>query len=85
MDISPEQQQEIWENQKIKPMPARTYAKKALKAVSRNQAIVVIPFWWHFLWWIDRLSPNLGIWLAQLAHKMMQDFTTNNGEGGVRG
>jgi short-subunit dehydrogenase len=74
MDISPEQQRDLWDNQKFKPMSARAYARKALRAVARNKAIVIIPFWWHILWWIDRLSPNIGIWLAEKSHKMIQGY-----------
>ena len=79
MDISPEQQKEMWDRLKFTPMPASIYAKKALHAIAKNKAIILIPFWWNFPWWIDRLSPKLGIWMAQQSLKMMQEFQKNNG------
>jgi hypothetical protein len=29
--------------------------------VARNQAIIVIPSWWKLIWWLNRLSPTLGL------------------------
>ena len=40
------------------------FAEKALRAVARNRAIIIIPGWWRMIWWVNRLSPSLGLWLA---------------------
>lgn len=71
MNITPEQQREIWEKFIFPPMNANTYAEKALKAIARNKAIIIIPYWWHIIWWIDRLSPTLGIFLAEKSNQYM--------------
>jgi NAD(P)-dependent dehydrogenase (short-subunit alcohol dehydrogenase family) len=55
-------QQEIFERQH--PMPPERFAQKALRAVARNQAIIVVPSWWRVIWWLYRLSPSLGLRLG---------------------
>ena len=42
-------------------MAAAQFAEQALRAVARNQAIIVIPAWWKLIWWLNRLSPTLGL------------------------
>jgi hypothetical protein len=34
--------------------------------VAKNHAIIVIPSWWRIVWWLYRLSPSLGFYLAEL-------------------
>ena len=43
--------------------------RKALKAVQRNRAIIVIPFAWRVSWWLGRLSPGWQIMMARLAYR----------------
>ena len=71
MNVTPEKQREMWEKLKIQPMNANTYAIKALSLIEKNKAIIIIPFWWSIIWWIDRLSPSLGILLAERANRYM--------------
>ena len=40
-------------------------AEEILKGVARNQATIPITRLAKFLWFLHRLSPNLGLWLAQ--------------------
>jgi NAD(P)-dependent dehydrogenase (short-subunit alcohol dehydrogenase family) len=54
-NISEEESLKAWE--KLMPMDVNTYAKKALKAIARNQAIIIYPSWYRLLWFIIRLSP----------------------------
>jgi NAD(P)-dependent dehydrogenase (short-subunit alcohol dehydrogenase family) len=54
-----EVQRRLWE--KGRPIPAEVFARRALAAVARNRAIIVIPSWWKVFWWLYRLSPTLGI------------------------
>lgn len=62
MDLSPEQERELRDLiEKFKPMSPDTFARKALDAIAKNKAIIVIPSWWKLLWWVDRLSPSLTI------------------------
>lgn len=62
--------QELRDNlvKKSYPIPAERFARKALKAIARNKAIIMIPWWWKLLWWIYRLSPSLGLAIARKAH-----------------
>ncbi len=62
-DITPEQEQENQE--KLNPMPPDEFASKALDAIAKNKAIIVIPSFWRLFWWINRLSPRLGMYLAR--------------------
>jgi NAD(P)-dependent dehydrogenase (short-subunit alcohol dehydrogenase family) len=68
IDIPPEKMRRMWE--RLRPMPPTIFAKKALKAVAKNKAIIIFPSWWKLFWWINRLSPSLGIFLAR---KSFQD------------
>ena len=54
-NISEEESLKAWE--KLMPMDINTYAKKALKAIARNQAIIIYPSWYRLIWLIIRFSP----------------------------
>jgi NAD(P)-dependent dehydrogenase (short-subunit alcohol dehydrogenase family) len=47
------------------PMSPERFAEQALHAVARNRAIIVIPSWWNIVWWLNRLSPGLGLYLGR--------------------
>ncbi|WP_244897695.1 SDR family NAD(P)-dependent oxidoreductase [Mycobacterium alsense] len=49
-----------------RPMAPEDFARRALRAVSRNHAIIVLPAWWKAVWYLDRLSPSLSMWAARL-------------------
>jgi NAD(P)-dependent dehydrogenase (short-subunit alcohol dehydrogenase family) len=73
IDIPLEQQRRMWE--KFKPMPPNIFANKVLNSVAKNKAIIIVPSWWKFFWYINRLSPSLGIFLAQKSfQKMARDL-----------
>ena len=73
VDLPPEEMRRMWE--KLKPMPPNLFAEKVLNAVARNKAIIIVPSWWKVFWWINRLSPALGIFLAQKHYqKMLKEF-----------
>jgi len=59
----PEIQRQLWE--KGRPIPVEHFAQSALAAVGRNRAIIVIPWWWKFAWWIYRLSPTASLALGR--------------------
>ena len=60
-------QQESWE--RLRPMQPERFAEQALRAVAKNHAIIVIPSWYRIVWWLYRLSPSLGFYLAALDRK----------------
>jgi NAD(P)-dependent dehydrogenase (short-subunit alcohol dehydrogenase family) len=69
IELPLEQQRRTWE--KFKPMPPNLFAQKVVNSVAKNKAIIIVPSWWKLFWWIDRLSPALGI---SLARKSFQKF-----------
>ena len=48
-----------------RPMAPDVFAVKVLRAVTKNEGIIVIPGWWKALWWLDRLSPALSGRMAE--------------------
>jgi NAD(P)-dependent dehydrogenase (short-subunit alcohol dehydrogenase family) len=69
--VPQETQRDLWERQG--PMDPNRFAEKALRAVARNRAIIIIPWWWRIVWWLNRLSPSLGLWLAAWATRKYQE------------
>jgi NAD(P)-dependent dehydrogenase (short-subunit alcohol dehydrogenase family) len=69
--LSNEKVLEMWE--KLRPINADTFARKALRAVLRNDAIIVIPAWWRAVWFVDRLSPALSEALWSSLGKRMNE------------
>jgi NAD(P)-dependent dehydrogenase (short-subunit alcohol dehydrogenase family) len=61
--ISQERISAMWEQ--LHPMDADAFARDAVRAVARNEAIIVIPRWWRALWMVDRLSPAISARLWQ--------------------
>jgi NAD(P)-dependent dehydrogenase (short-subunit alcohol dehydrogenase family) len=59
----PRELQERW-IERQRPMPPERFAERALRAVARNRAIVIIPFSWRIFWWLYRLSPSFVFYLA---------------------
>jgi NAD(P)-dependent dehydrogenase (short-subunit alcohol dehydrogenase family) len=68
-EIPLEKQRRIWE--KFKPMSPDLFARKVVNSVAKNKAIIIVPSRWKLFWWIDRLSPSLGM---SLARKSFQNF-----------
>jgi NAD(P)-dependent dehydrogenase (short-subunit alcohol dehydrogenase family) len=63
LDVPPKELQRMLE--RLRPMSPNLFAKKVLKSVAKNKAIIIVPSWWKLFWWISRLSPSLEILLAQ--------------------
>jgi len=70
VDIPPEKMNRLWD--KLKPMPPNLFAKKVLKSVAKNKAIIIVPSWWRVFWWLNRLSPSLGMKLSKRQFQKMQ-------------
>lgn len=63
MPLPPEKRREIWE--KRRPMPPEIFARRVLSAVAKNQAVIIFPLPWKIIWWLNRLSPSLGVAFAR--------------------
>ena len=70
MNIPDEKLREILE--RLKPMSPDIFAEKALNAIAKNKAIIILPSFWKLLWWLNRLSPALGMALIQNGFKKTQ-------------
>jgi NAD(P)-dependent dehydrogenase (short-subunit alcohol dehydrogenase family) len=55
----PEVMRKLWKQGR--PIAADVFARAALKAVAKNKAIIVIPWWWKLFWWLYRMSPTLAM------------------------
>ena len=66
VNLSPEQEREMWD--RFHPISPDTFARKALSAVARNKAIIVIPSWWKAFWALDRLFPSLTMYMARKSY-----------------
>jgi NAD(P)-dependent dehydrogenase (short-subunit alcohol dehydrogenase family) len=60
------EQQSVERFERLRPMDPNLLAKKVLRAVFRNQAIIVFPRWWKLFWYLERISPNLSLRLAEI-------------------
>lgn len=71
--LSAEQQRLISEMiDKFKPMDPNLFARKALNAIAKNKAIIVLPKLYMIFWWIHRFFPSLGIFLARQSYQSNQ-------------
>ncbi len=62
-NVSPQQLLALFE--RFRPMAPEKFAVKALNAIANNKAIIVIPRWYKLYWWLERISPSLGIRMAR--------------------
>lgn len=58
-DLDPERMDSAFE--RLGPLDPDEHARKVLRGVDRNRAIIIHPAWWRALWYLDRLSP----WLSE--------------------
>jgi NADP-dependent 3-hydroxy acid dehydrogenase YdfG len=58
----------------LRPMAPEKFAERALRAVLRNDAIIVVPAWWKAFWYLERLSPSLSMRLAGLTLKRLREI-----------
>ena len=63
IDIPPEQARRMWE--RLGPMSPNVFAEKVLSSVAKNKAIIIVPSWWKLFWYVNRLCPSFGMFLAQ--------------------
>jgi hypothetical protein len=46
-------------------------ARKALRGVESNRAIIVVPWWYKLFWYLERLSPRLAESLQTVIFRRM--------------
>jgi NADP-dependent 3-hydroxy acid dehydrogenase YdfG len=75
--VSDAQLLEFWEP--ARPVSPEKFAHHALRAVLRGDAIIVVPGWWKAFWYLERVSPALSMWGAELALKRLRDMESRPG------
>jgi NADP-dependent 3-hydroxy acid dehydrogenase YdfG len=70
--ISDEELLKSWE--RLRPMAPEKFAERALRAVLRGDAIIVVPTWWKAFWYLERLSPALSMRLTKVALKRIREL-----------
>ncbi len=58
--------------EKFRPMAPEQFAVKALDAVAKNKAVIIIPAWWNLVGLLHSLFPTLGLQLARKSFDKMQ-------------
>lgn len=57
---------------RLRPMAPHRFARKVMRAVARNRAIIVIPWRWKIFWWLYRLSPSLALCLGRWHYERLR-------------
>ncbi|HWS94460.1 MAG TPA: SDR family oxidoreductase [Mycobacterium sp.] len=60
----------------LRPMAPEKFAERALRAVLRGDAIIVVPAWWKAWWYLERLSPALSMRVAKGLLKRLREMET---------
>jgi NAD(P)-dependent dehydrogenase (short-subunit alcohol dehydrogenase family) len=61
-----------WEQ--MRPMAPDKFAERVVRAVLRNEAIIVVPAWWKAWWYLERLSPALTLRLSKVLLKRAREM-----------
>jgi short-subunit dehydrogenase len=72
--VSDERMLKFWAP--VRPMAPDKFAERALRAVLRGHAIIVLPAWWKALRYLDRISPALTMLASRLSLKRIRELTT---------
>ena len=73
MNISDEKVlKKFWE--RLRPIAPEVFAERALRAVLRGDAIIVVPGWWKAWWYLERLSPALSMRFAKVSLKRLREM-----------
>jgi NAD(P)-dependent dehydrogenase (short-subunit alcohol dehydrogenase family) len=76
LPVSKEKMLEMWGY--TRPMDPDVFAQKVLRAVARNEGIIVLPSWWKAWWYVERLSPALS---AGISARVLKWIRAQAGEG----
>lgn len=66
---------------RVRPMDVDVFARKALTAIGKNEALIIIPSWWKALWYLERLSPSLS---SRLWERMSASLRADMESAGAR-
>ncbi len=55
-------------------MAPERFAERALRAVLRGDAIIVVPSWWKGFWYLERFSPTLSMRAAKVILKRIREM-----------
>jgi NADP-dependent 3-hydroxy acid dehydrogenase YdfG len=72
--VSDEQILKFWDQ--FRPMAPEKFAERALRAVLRGDATIVLPSWWKATWYLDRLSPTLSMLAAKRSLKQLREIAS---------
>lgn len=74
VQVSQERQRQITAElfEKLRPMQVEAFARQALDQIARNREIIILPGWWRFIWWLDRLQGSLGGVLARKSYRELR-------------
>ncbi len=70
--LSDQQMLKFWEP--MRPMAPEKFAERALRAVLRGNAVIVLPAWWKAAWYLERLSPALSMRVARRTLKRLREM-----------
>ena len=70
--LSDEELLKAWEP--LRPMAPEKFAERALRAVLRGDAIIVVPARWKAWWYLERLSPALSMRFAKVTLKRIREM-----------
>jgi NADP-dependent 3-hydroxy acid dehydrogenase YdfG len=74
--VSDEEILKFWE--RTRPMAPEMFAERALRAVLRGDAIIVVPAWWKAFWYLERLSPALSMRVAKVLLKRVREVESTS-------
>jgi NADP-dependent 3-hydroxy acid dehydrogenase YdfG len=69
--VSDEELLKFWEP--FRPMAPEKFAERALHAVLRGDAIIVVPAWWKAWWYLERFFPALSMRAGRFALKRLRE------------
>jgi NADP-dependent 3-hydroxy acid dehydrogenase YdfG len=75
--LTSEEFQKSWE--RLRPMDADKFAKRVLRAVLRNEAMIIVPGWWKGWWYLERLSPALALRATKVLLKELRKMESAPG------
>jgi NAD(P)-dependent dehydrogenase (short-subunit alcohol dehydrogenase family) len=70
--VSREDFLKAWE--RLRPMAPDKFAERVIRAVLRNDAMIVVPAWWKAWWYLERLSPALMLRLSKVLLKRQREM-----------
>ncbi len=67
--LTPDEILKSWEQ--LRPMAPEKFAGRVIRAVLKDDVIIVVPAWWKAWWYLERLSPALAL---RLARRMLEQL-----------